>query len=142
MERMNVIKVVVTPQQPIEVKTQVKTTQVQIGTDAALGAVTQGVIDLHAKVDDLANKQVEVDLSPIAKEDTLTQGLSSVESKVEEVGNKIDNIKLPEIDTSELASKDLERFFGLPSAIPEYEPMTEEELIAQAEDIWNTIFNE
>ena len=105
MERMNVIKVVVTPQQPIEVKTQVKTTQVQIGTGAALGAVTQGVIDLHKKVDDLANKQVEVDLSPIAKEDTLTQGLSSVESKVEEVGNKIDNIKLPEIDTTELAKQ-------------------------------------
>ena len=68
--------------------------------------------------------------------------LSSVESKVEEVGNKIDNIKLPEIDTTELASKDLERFFGLPAALPEYEPMTEEELITQAEDIWNTIFNE
>jgi hypothetical protein len=36
----------------------------------------------------------------------------------------------------------LEKFFGLPAALPEYEPMTEEELIAQAEDIWNTIFNE
>lgn len=31
--------------------------------------------------------------------------LSSVESKVEEVGNKIDNIKLPEIDTTELAKE-------------------------------------
>lgn len=73
MERMNTINVVVTPQKPIDVKTQVKTTQVQIGTDAALGAVTQGVIDLH--------------------------------KKVEEVGNKIDNIKLPEIDTTELAKQ-------------------------------------
>ena len=132
MERMNVIKVVVTPQQPIEVKTQVKTTQVQIGTDAALGAVTQGVIDLHKKVDDLANKQVEVDLSPIAKEDTLAQGISSVESKVEEesqaiqgkidnidltpienkvdegvntLSTKIDNIKLPEVDLSGVAKQ-------------------------------------
>lgn len=31
--------------------------------------------------------------------------LSSVASKVEEVGNKIDNIKLPEIDTTELAKQ-------------------------------------
>ena len=31
--------------------------------------------------------------------------LSSVESKVEEIGNKIDNIKLPEIDTTELAKQ-------------------------------------
>lgn len=31
--------------------------------------------------------------------------LSYVESKVEEVGNKIDNIKLPEIDTTELAKQ-------------------------------------
>lgn len=31
--------------------------------------------------------------------------LSSVESKVEEVSNKIDNIKLPEIDTTELAKQ-------------------------------------
>lgn len=31
--------------------------------------------------------------------------LSSVESKVEEVGNKIDNIQLPEIDTTELAKQ-------------------------------------
>ena len=38
-------------------------------------------------------------------------------------------------------SQALEKFFGLPDALPEYEPMTEEELISQAEDIWNTIFN-
>jgi hypothetical protein len=47
----------------------------------------------------------DIDFSALAKEDTLTQGLSSVESKVEEVGNKIDNIKLPEIDTTELAKQ-------------------------------------
>lgn len=87
MERMNVIKVVVTPQKPIEVKTQVKTTQVQIGTDAALGAVTQGVIDLHKKVDDLANKQVDVDLTPVAKEQTLL-------NKAEEIKQAVENIDL------------------------------------------------
>ena len=32
--------------------------------------------------------------------------LSSAESKVEEVGNKINNIRLPEIDTTELAKED------------------------------------
>ena len=43
----------------------------------------------------------DIDFSALAKEDTLTQ----VASKVEEVGNKIDNIKLPEIDTTELAKQ-------------------------------------
>lgn len=89
MERMNVIKVVVTPQKPIEVKTQVKTTQVQIGTDAALGAVTQGVIDLHKKVDDLANKQVEVDLTPVAKEQTLLDKAEEIKQAVEKGGGSI-----------------------------------------------------
>lgn len=37
----------------------------------------------------------------IDKGDTLTQ----VQRKVEEVGNKIDNIKLPEVDTTELAKQ-------------------------------------
>lgn len=66
----------------------------------------------------------------------------AVETQLPALADKIDNIKLPEIDTTNIASKDLERFFGLPAALPEYEPMTEEELITQAEDIWNTIFNE
>jgi hypothetical protein len=77
---------------------------------------------------------------------TLKKSYSDLADKVETqlpaLADKIDNIKLPEIDTTNIASKDLERFFGLPAALPEYEPMTEEELIAQAEDIWNTIFNE
>lgn len=98
MERMNTINVVVTPQKPIVVKTQVKTTQVQIGTDAALGAVTQGVIDLHKKVDDLSNKQVDVDLTPVAKEQTLTDGVNTL-------AGKIDNIKLPEVDLSAVAQE-------------------------------------
>lgn len=74
------------------------------------------------------------DLSPIAKEETLTQ----VQSKVEEVGNKIDNIKLPEIDTTELASKDLERFFGV-KPIEGYEFMTAEEVCSTLEEIMTTM---
>lgn len=101
--------------------------------------------DLENSIAEVKNAVVNIDFSALAQEDTLTQGLSYVESKVDEgvstLSAKIDNIKLPEIDTTELASKDLERFFGLPAALPEYEPMTEEELIAQTEDIWNTIFN-
>jgi hypothetical protein len=43
----------------------------------------------------------DIDFSALAKEETLTQ----VASKVEEVGNKIDNIKLPEIDLSNVAKQ-------------------------------------
>jgi hypothetical protein len=181
MVETSIINVEVTPQAPIIVETQTESVNVQIGNDSALGAVTQGVIDLHKKVDDFANKQVDVDLTPVAKEATLIakvaelkealntidltaieqaiqnvqnvtareatliQGvgdiikavenidftdlensiaevknavanidfsalakeetLTQVQSKVEEVGNKIDNIKLPEIDATELAKQ-------------------------------------
>lgn len=66
--------------------------------------------------------------------------LSSVESKVEEVGNKIDNIQLPEIDTTKLASKDLERFWDV---VPEdsEEIISEEDIHAAVEDIWTQTFN-
>ena len=80
----------------------------------------------------------DIDFSALAKEDTLTQGISSVASKVEEVGNKIDNIKLPEIDTTELASKDLERFFGV-KPIDGYEFMTAEEICAELEEIMTSM---
>ena len=72
--------------------------------------LTQGISEIKSAV-------TNIDLSTIAKESTLTSGvnelktaienidLSSVESKVKEVGNKIDNIKLPEIDTTELAKQ-------------------------------------
>ena len=61
--------------------------------------------DLENSIAEVKNAVVNIDFSALAQEDTLTQGLSSVESKVEEVGNKIDNIKLPEIDTTELAKQ-------------------------------------
>jgi hypothetical protein len=61
--------------------------------------------DLKNSIAEVKNAVANIDFSALAKEDTLTQGISSVESKVEEVGNKIDNIKLPEIDTTELAKQ-------------------------------------
>jgi hypothetical protein len=98
--------------------------------------------DLENSIAEVKNAVVNIDFSALAKEEALTQVASKVEEESQAIQAKIDNIKLPEIDTTNIASKDLERFFGLPAALPEYEPMTEEELIAQAEDIWNTIFNE
>lgn len=61
--------------------------------------------DLENSIAEVKNAVVNIDFSALARESTLTQGISSVESKVEEVGNKIDNIKLPEIDTTELAKQ-------------------------------------
>lgn len=97
MAEVNIINVEVTPQAPINVETQTKSVNVQVGNDAALGAVTQGVIDLHKKVDDLANKQVDVDLTPVAKESTLT-------SAKEEIIEAVENSKV-KIDTSGLAKQ-------------------------------------
>lgn len=76
----------------------------------------------------------DIDFSALAQETTLTQ----VQSKVEEVGNKIDNIKLPEIDTTNIASKDLERFFGV-KPIEGYEFMTAEEVCSTLEEIMTTM---
>lgn len=60
--------------------------------------------------------------------------LSSVESKVDEVKQAVENIQLPEIDTTNIASKDLERFFGV-KPIEGYEFMTAEEVCSTLEDI-------
>lgn len=57
--------------------------------------------DLENSIAEVKNAVANIDFSALAKEETLTQ----VASKVEEVGNKIDNIKLPEIDTTELAKQ-------------------------------------
>jgi imidazoleglycerol phosphate synthase glutamine amidotransferase subunit HisH len=94
--------------------------------------------DLENSIAEVKDAVANIDLSPIAKEDTLTQGISSVASKVEEVGNKIDNIKLPEIDTTNIASKDLERFFGV-KPIEGYEFMTAEEVCAELEEIMTSM---
>ena len=94
--------------------------------------------DLENSIAEVKNAVVNIDFSALAQEDTLTQGISSVESKVEEVGNKIDNIKLPEIDTTNIASKDLERFFGV-KPIEGYEFMTAEEICAELEEIMTSM---
>ena len=83
MAEVNIINVEVTPQAPINVETQTKSVNVQVGNDAALGAVTQGVIDLHKKVDDLANTQVDVDLTSVAKETTLNSAKEEILTAVE-----------------------------------------------------------
>lgn len=57
--------------------------------------------DLENSIAEVKDTVANIDLSALAKEETLTQ----VASKVEEVGSKIDNIKLPEIDTTELAKQ-------------------------------------
>ena len=61
--------------------------------------------------------------------------MDALENKVEEVGNKIDNIQLPEIDTSELASKNLEQFFGI-TAATEFTPLTTEEITNEINTLW------
>ena len=92
--------------------------------------------DLENSIAEVKDAVANIDFSALAKESTLTQ----VASKVEEVGNKIDNIKLPEIDTTNIASKDLEKFFGLPAALPEgYEFMTAEEVCSTLEDIMTSM---
>ena len=94
--------------------------------------------DLENSIAEVKNAVANIDFSALAKESTLTQGISSVASKVEEVGNKIDNIKLPEIDTTNIASKDLERFFGV-KPIEGYEFMTAEEICAELEEIMTSM---
>lgn len=71
----------------------------------------------------------DIDLTPI--ENKVDEGVSTLSAK-------IDNIKLPEIDTSELASKDLERFFGV-KPIEGYEFMTAEEVCSTLEEIMTTM---
>jgi hypothetical protein len=120
--------------------------------------------DLENSIAEVKNAVANIDFSALAKEDTLTQVASKVEEESEAIkskidaipatdltavakeetlntlANKIDNIKLPEIDTTELASKDLERFFGLPAALPEgYEFMTAEEVCSTLEEIMTTM---
>ena len=90
--------------------------------------------DLENSIAEVKDAVANIDFSALAKENTLTQ----VASKVEEVGNKIDNIKLPEIDTTDIASKDLEKFFGV-KPIEGYEFMTPEEVCSELEEIMTSM---
>ena len=106
--------------------------------------------DLENSIAEVKDAVANIDFSALAKQSTLLTesqviqeaiqniDLSSVESKVEEVGNKIDNIKLPEIDTTNIASKDLERFFGV-KPIEGYEFMTAEEVCSELEEIMTSM---
>ena len=73
------------------------------------------------------NAKPEIDLTEVAKETTLN-------SAKEEILTAVENIELPEIDTTNIASKDLERFFGV-KPIEGYEFMTPEEVCSELEDI-------
>ena len=61
--------------------------------------------DLENSIAEVKNAVANIDFSTLAKEDTLTQVASKVEEESEAIKSKIDNIKLPEIDTTELAKQ-------------------------------------
>ena len=77
------------------------------------------------------NAKPEIDLTEVAKETTLN-------SAKEEILTAVENIELPEIDTTNIASKDLERFFGV-KPIEGYEFMTAEEVCSTLEEIITTM---
>ena len=89
--------------------------------------IIQGVGDIINALDN-----VEVDLTPVAKEQTLLD-------KAEEIKQAVENTKV-DIDTSNLASKNLEDFFEVVLDDSE-EIITDEEITQELEDIFNTIFN-
>ena len=64
---------------------------------------------------------------------------ATLTSAKEEIIEAVENAK-PEIDTSALASKNLEDFFGVVPDDSE-EVITDEEITQELEDIFNTIFN-
>lgn len=101
--------------------------------------LTQGISSLESKVEEESQAiQGKIDgltdslvVNPVAKESTIIDESQSIK-------DKIDNIKLPEIDTTNIASKDLERFFGV-KPIDGYEFMTPEEICAELEEIMTSI---
>ena len=97
--------------------------------------------------------KVEVSVSDgyelIAKEATLTQGIqdlknatakeATLNSAKEEIIEAVNSAQV-EIDTSNLASKNLEDFFEVVPDDSE-EAITDDEITQELEDIFNTIFN-
>ena len=63
---------------------------------------------------------------------------TTLNSAKEEILTAVENIELPEIDTTNIASKDLERFFGV-KPIEGYEFMTAEEVCSTLEEIITTM---
>lgn len=124
--------------QGVEDVTAKETTLIQGVGDIIKAVENIDFTNLENSIAEVKDAVANIDFSALAKEETLTQGISSVERKVEEVGNKIDNIKLPEIDTTNIASKDLEKFFGV-KPIEGYEFMTPEEVCSTLEDIMTSM---
>lgn len=150
--------------QDVEDVTAREATLIQGVTDIIKAVENIDFTDLENSIAEVKDAVVNIDFSALAKEDSLTQVASKVEEESEAIknkidaipatdltavakeetlntlANKIDNIKLPEIDTTNIASKDLERFFGLPAALPEgYEFMTAEEVCSTLEDIMTSM---
>ena len=94
--------------------------------------------DLENSIAEVKDAVANIDFSALAKENTLTQVASKVEEESEAIKSKIDNIKLPEIDTTNIASKDLEKFFGV-KPIESYEFMTPEEVCSTLENIMTSM---
>ena len=100
--------------------------------------------DLEQAIGEVKDAVANIDFSALAQETTLTQGIqylkdvtakeNTLNSAKEEILTAVENIKLPEIDTTNIASKDLERFFGV-KPIEGYEFMTAEEVCSTLEDI-------
>ena len=100
--------------------------------------------DLETAIGEVKDAVANIDFSALAQEATLTQGIqylkdvtakeNTLNSAKEEILTAVENIELPEIDTTNIASKDLERFFGV-KPIEGYEFMTAEEVCSTLEDI-------
>ena len=118
--------IVVKPQEqsPVVVEGNASKTPINIITDMDYARVKSMI--------DSAIEGVEIDLTPVAKEESL---LSAKEEIIEAV-----NSAQVDIDTSNLASKNLEEFFGVVADDSE-EAITDEEITQELEDIFNTIFN-
>lgn len=84
------------------------------------------------------NKSIAIDVD-FSKGDAIQVPVSINSLDAEKVADRIaDQLQLPEIDTTELASKDLERFFGV-TPIEGYEFMTPEEVCSELEEIMTSM---
>lgn len=116
--------------------------------------------DLETAIGEVKDAVANIDFSALAQEATLTQGIQAVKDAIaaipatdltpvakestltsakEEIIEAVNSAQV-EIDTSNLASKNLEDFFGVVADDSE-EIITDEEVTQELEDIFNTIFN-
>ena len=86
------------------------------------------------------DKSINVEVN-FSKDDAIQVPVNINSLDADKIAKKIaDQLQLPEIDTTELASKDLERFWDV---VPEdsEEIISEEDIHAAVEDIWIQTFN-